>query len=157
MRHPIKLKLYCHLLFFIFILHCGCQDKNPIGVSNEPDTEVNKVKWLQDNAIHLSSIDPNNTDFADLRPLENVIKNTKVVMLGEQSHGDGTTFLAKVRLIKFLHQELGFDVLAFESGLYDCNKVWTEIKIEECKFQQRFFGLTQSSSRWKLVNGTKYQ
>jgi erythromycin esterase-like protein len=27
---------------------------------------------------------------------------------------------AKVRLIKYLHQEMGFDVIAFESGLYEC-------------------------------------
>ena len=27
---------------------------------------------------------------------------------------------AKVRLIKFLHQQMGFDVIAFESGLFEC-------------------------------------
>lgn len=26
--------------------------------------------------------------------------------------------------MKFLHQEMGFDVLAFESGLYDCHRAW---------------------------------
>jgi erythromycin esterase len=46
-------------------------------------------------------------------------------MLGEQSHGDGATFLAKTRLIEFLHQQMEFDVLVFESGLYDCRKAWS--------------------------------
>lgn len=42
-----------------------------------------------------------------------------MVQLGEPSHGAGGSFAAKVRLIKFLHQRMGFDVLAWESGLYD--------------------------------------
>ena len=43
-----------------------------------------------------------------------------MVVLGEESHGDGATFLAKARLIKFLHQRMGFDVLAWEAGLFNC-------------------------------------
>src|SRR6185437_1949570 len=31
----------------------------------------------------------------------------------------GSSFAAKVRLIKFLHQRMGFDVLVWESGMYD--------------------------------------
>jgi erythromycin esterase len=42
-----------------------------------------------------------------------------VVQLGEPSHGAGGSFAAKVRLIEFLHQRMGFDVVAWESGLYD--------------------------------------
>jgi erythromycin esterase len=42
-----------------------------------------------------------------------------VVQLGEPSHNAGSCFSAKVRLVKFLHQRLGFDVVIWESGIYD--------------------------------------
>jgi len=51
------------------------------------------------------------------------IGNSRIVVLGEESHGDGATFLAKVRLIKFLHQKMGFDVLAWEAGLFNCQEM----------------------------------
>jgi erythromycin esterase len=74
------------------------------------------------------SVSPEHEDFSDLEPWRDVIRDAHVVMLGEQSHGDGTTFLAKTRLVKFLHQEMSFDVLAFESGFYDVRKSWNLIK-----------------------------
>ena len=48
--------------------------------------------------------------------------------MGEPIHYDGSAFKAKTRLVKFLHQELGFSVIAFESGFYDCYKAWQEIQ-----------------------------
>ena len=42
------------------------------------------------------------------------------MQLGESGHGVAEFNHAKVRLIKFLHQQMGFDVMAFESGLYEC-------------------------------------
>lgn len=88
-----------------------------------PPPPVSPVEWLESHALKVRSVEPDDDDFQDLEPLRQVLGDRRVVMLGEQSHGDGTTFLAKTRLIKFLHQELGFDVLVFESGLYDCHKV----------------------------------
>ena len=69
-------------------------------------------------------------NYSDLQFLKKIIErdSVKVIMLGEQTLGDGSTFLAKSRLIKFLHKEAGFDVLAFESGLFDCTYAWDEIK-----------------------------
>jgi erythromycin esterase len=90
-----------------------------------PASEVDPahVAWVKKNAIpfRLSS-DASDDDFSDLQPLKEMIGNRRIVQLGEQTHGDGHCFEAKVRLIKFLHQEMGFDVLAFESGLYDCHR-----------------------------------
>ncbi|NNG17504.1 MAG: erythromycin esterase family protein [Gemmatimonadales bacterium] len=83
-----------------------------------------RVVWLREHAIQLRSVSPADEDWTDLEPLKDVLGEASIVMLGEESHGDGATFLAKTRLIKFLHQEMGFDVLAFESGLYDIWKAW---------------------------------
>lgn len=71
----------------------------------------------------IRTVDPADTDFRDLGFLKKKIGNARVVFLGEQSHGDGQTFLGKDRLIRFLHEQMGFDVLAWESGLYDCREM----------------------------------
>ncbi|MEM0999562.1 MAG: erythromycin esterase family protein [Bacteroidota bacterium] len=85
-----------------------------------------KVAWLRENAAAVR-IDPDNEDYQDLEALGVAIGEARVVLLGEQSHQDGSTFTAKVRLIKYLHQELGFDVLAFESPMWDLNRAWPEV------------------------------
>ena len=82
--------------------------------------EQARLDWIVDHAVELRSIDPADSDFSDLEPIAAAIGDARVVQLGEQSHGDGATFLAKSRLIRFLHERCGFDLLAFESGLYDC-------------------------------------
>jgi erythromycin esterase-like protein len=42
-----------------------------------------------------------------------------VVMLGENSHGDGATIALKAKLIPELVRRCGFSAIAFESGFYD--------------------------------------
>lgn len=63
-------------------------------------------------------------DFADLMPLMEVLQGKRIVALGEQSHADGTTFDVKVRLVQFLHEKMGFDVLVLESGFFSNHKAW---------------------------------
>ena len=105
----------------VTLLTWACDSSSP--TSQEPADEDPRVVWLQSQASSISVV-PSDTDLSDLEPLRQAIGSARVVMLGEESHGDGTTFHAKKRLIHFLHQEMGFDVLAFESGLYELRKVW---------------------------------
>lgn len=86
-----------------------------------------QVAWLRAEATALRSIKPGDGDFSDLEPLRTVLAGKQVVVLGEATHGDGATFLAKTRLVRFLREQLGFDVLAFESGFYDCAKAWERV------------------------------
>ena len=82
--------------------------------------DSSKVEWLRRTLVPVRTIDPQDIGFADLQPLKKSLVNARVVMLGEQTHGDGATIYAKQRLIRFLHQEMGFDVLAWESGFGEC-------------------------------------
>lgn len=84
--------------------------------------------WLAANAAPLRTLDPTGTDDRDLAPLARAIGNRRIVMLGEQTHGDGATFQAKVRIIRYLHEKLGFDLLVFESGFYDCRRTWQDAR-----------------------------
>ena len=76
----------------------------------------------------IKTIDPVGNDFTDLNFLKKDLKGAEIVLLGEQAHGDGSSFAAKSRLAKFLHQEMDFDVLVFESSILDCKLAWDEIK-----------------------------
>jgi len=87
-----------------------------------------RVVWLEKHADELDSIDFDDDDFEDLEAFGKAVGNARIVMLGEQTHSDGTTFLAKARLIRYLHEEMDFDVLAFEGGLYDMHKAWKRIE-----------------------------
>jgi erythromycin esterase len=80
---------------------------------------ADRVRWLAEHAVAVRSIAPADEDFSDLMPLLGWIGNARVVALGEVTHGDGSAFLAKARLIRFLHQEMAFDVIAWESGFFD--------------------------------------
>ncbi|MEP6655470.1 MAG: erythromycin esterase family protein [Myxococcales bacterium] len=72
----------------------------------------------------LRTVDPDDRDFSDLEALRALVGSARIVMLGERSHGDGVALYAKLRLIEFLHREMGFGVLALESGLDDCRQTF---------------------------------
>lgn len=60
--------------------------------------------------------------------LRHILEDKRIVFLGELSHGDGSSRLEKIRLIKFLHDSLGFEVLLSESDFFNTNFAWERLK-----------------------------
>ena len=75
------------------------------------------------NATTIASIDPAATDDADLAAFGAAVGDSRIVLLTEPTHGDGPTFELKTRLVKYLHEQKGFDVLFIESGMYDVARI----------------------------------
>ncbi|AUZ25080.1 hydrolase [Bacillus subtilis] len=75
-------------------------------------------RWIERHAQPLDASDASNKD---LRFLKKVLKGKRIVQLGETTHGAGEINATKVRMIKYLHEELGYDVLAFESDFANTN------------------------------------
>lgn len=92
---------------------------------------------MQGNLHSIRSIQPYENDYADLEVIDKAIGDARIVMLGEQDHGDGATFLAKTRLIKYLHEKQGFNVLIFEGDFFALNHGWQVTPADE--HQQRSF------------------
>ena len=71
-----------------------------------------------------SLYNPASTGFAFLNE---PLKDVRVLALGESSHGFGSMHALKANLVKYLHQELGYDVLVMEAGYGDLRLAWHNI------------------------------
>lgn len=66
-------------------------------------------------------------DFKGTPFLKEELKDVDIILLGEPVHSH-LFYPVKIQLVKYLHEEFGFDVLAFESGLFQMEKVNEDIK-----------------------------
>ncbi len=78
--------------------------------------------------IDLHQVAAYNKNFEGFDQIKKEIGDAEIVMLGEQSHGEATTFETKIKLIKYLHEEMGFEVVAFETSFYAGHKAWSMIQ-----------------------------
>jgi erythromycin esterase len=82
-----------------------------------PENEV-WAAWIQANHHPIRSLTSEHYD--DLQFLKPLLAGRYLVQMGEPAHGVAEINMLRVRLVKFLHEELGYDVIAFESGLFEC-------------------------------------
>lgn len=67
----------------------------------------------------IKSVSMEYPDNSDLKILDSVLKDNRILMLGENTHYDGATAEAKSRLIKYLHENLNYHIVLYEAGQYD--------------------------------------
>jgi len=96
-----------------------------IALSSNAQEEIKL--YVQHNIVPIAAIEPDSTDYSDLAVFGDAVGGSRVVMLGEQDHGDAATFLAKSRLVKYLHEKKGFNVLAFESDFFGLDQGWERV------------------------------
>lgn len=85
--------------------------------------------FLAQSQVHsIDKDDFQNNSFPSLSFLNEELNNVRIVALGESGHIMGATYVAKIKMVKFLHEELGFDVIAFEAPMYNLSKLYDFIQ-----------------------------
>ncbi|SDY84284.1 erythromycin esterase family protein [Bacillus sp. 166amftsu] len=97
-----------------------------VASAEELPTDQQKwQKWVSEHAVKLQ--EPTASSNEDLSFLKQTLQDKRIILLGESTHGSTEMNQSKVRMIKYLHEEMGYDVLAFESGFAEANAVYQNI------------------------------
>ena len=131
-------------IFLIFIFRHGFSQMD-ISSSNFISNFKSKAriseslkKEIQNHSTSISSL--SSLNFTDLNFIPNKIDTSQHVFLGESSHFIGDYNSLRVRLIKYLHKELGYDLIAFESPFSNMNYVsQNRLDIDSIKMLQMGF------------------
>lgn len=65
----------------------------------------------------LKTFDPSEKDNSDLKILKNLVGNSKVVALGESTHGSSEIYKMKDRIIRYLVKNENFDIFSIEAQM----------------------------------------
>lgn len=75
--------------------------------------------WVRAQAHPIATLDPDETDDADLRPFLDVIGDARIVVIAESLHRAHEAYALRHRLFRFLAREAGFTALVMESGFVE--------------------------------------
>jgi erythromycin esterase len=125
-KRQIKKELSILILFFVVVIAL-------VGFHAFLDfyTTVRVQKQIYNSSIRIQQVDPSDNfsdadNFKDLDYIGKAIGDSKIVALGEATHGTSEFFRMKHRLVNYLVQKKGFTVIAFEAGW-----PWVEDNIDQ--------------------------
>ena len=102
----------------VLLLAVGCHTdrstpEKPAEAGPGPDAAA--VSWMRQSLLPVRSTEPGG-DAGDLAPLLDKARGTRVVALGEATHGTHEFFRMKHRIFQSLVDERGFDLFVLEAG-----------------------------------------
>jgi len=88
-----------------------------------PKPAKEDIAWLKSYIHPLKSVNPKFKNNLDLEYLKQLVGDAKVVALGETTHGTSEIFKMKHRIIKYLTQNMNFDVFSIEANMPESYKI----------------------------------
>ena len=126
----MRISIY-FLLFLLFLFSCLSDSNKNDYLKNDSSIYVQKKRKIEvkknwkdfiiQNIIPIKSLESD--DYKDSLFLKEILQDKRIVMLGENNHFVSEYNKLKTRIIKFLHDEMDFKVIAFESGIAECSAV----------------------------------
>ncbi|GAB5554682.1 MAG: erythromycin esterase family protein [Saprospiraceae bacterium] len=101
------MKIKTSLLIAVWVITWNCLSAQELSEE--------QLRFLGNSAVSLGidSISPSD----EFSTVQSEIGNKRMVLIGEFNHGSKEVFLIRNELIKYLHQQAGFDVILFEAGI----------------------------------------
>jgi erythromycin esterase len=100
--------------------------------------------YCQSNVRVINTIYPNESNSNDLKFLDTILKDKSMILLGEDTHFDGSTMLAKLRIIEYLHDHLGFEILLDERNIYEAYRAVSDVEMGKDSMVGAFCFLTEA-------------
>jgi erythromycin esterase len=88
---------------------------SPLDRFSESPAPDEVTGWLKANAIRFASVQAD-AGFADMAPLKARLQGARIVAMGEATHGTREFQQLKIRMFRFLVEELGFTVFGIEGN-----------------------------------------
>ncbi|SHJ47544.1 erythromycin esterase family protein [Aquimarina spongiae] len=80
------------------------------------------IYWLDEKSLSLNGVKAE-TGFSDLSYLKPILKDARIVGMGETSHGTREVFQMKHRMLEFLVKEMGFTLFGIEASHVGCKPI----------------------------------
>lgn len=90
-----------------------------LPLSGVQAADEGSAPWVRAQMKPMAAGQPADLTDAQLQAFGDAVGSARVVALGEQTHGGRQEFELKTRLLRYLHERKGFDVLLLESGVFD--------------------------------------
>src|SRR5215469_16198992 len=96
------------------IIACLVAFTSEIGSAQNIDQAA--ISWLRRNAIPIQTVEAGH-GFEDLRALDPVIGNARIVEFGEAAYGTREFSQLKHRILEYLATQKGFTILSIEANM----------------------------------------